>query len=239
MPLKLLTLNIEGSKHLDLVLPLLKKENADVVCLQEVFLEDLNKLKNETMQCGFFPVSTRVEPDKYIEKPKGKWGVVLLTNQQNAGIKSHYYFGRGDSPTFTEPDNNDKVLVYTELEKDGLKYRIGTTHFTWTPDGNPSKHQWETFNSMMKFIKTFDDFILCGDFNAPRGREMFTEFTKHFKDNLPKQVTSTIDPKRHRIKGLELAVDTIFTTKQYKVSNVRVVEGVSDHKAVVGEIKRL
>ncbi len=204
MPIKLVTLNIEGSKHLDRVIPFLTKEKADVICLQEVFLKDFKKISDALCTSGkFFPTTNVNKINKYKIDLNGECGVVLLTNLPNNGIKHHYYFGSGNSPIFTDGDLIDRVLVYTEITKNSRTYRIGTTHFTWTPDGKPTEQQWKDFHNLMGFIKNFDDFILCGDFNAPRGREIFTEFTKDLKDNLPKDVVSTLDPKYHRVPTLQ------------------------------------
>ena len=44
-PLKLVSTNIEGNRHLDKILPFLQKSKADVICLQEVYLPDFLMLK--------------------------------------------------------------------------------------------------------------------------------------------------------------------------------------------------
>src|SRR5688500_15844020 len=44
MPLKLLTLNIEGDRHIDRVRATLKSHLPDIACLQEVLEEDCSRL---------------------------------------------------------------------------------------------------------------------------------------------------------------------------------------------------
>jgi len=230
MAIKLITLNVEQSNHLDKFVPFLKEESPDIVCLQEVMKADVSFIKNELKMEGvFFPTSNK----------DGIEGTLLLTKLPCSPIQAQYYFGEGKVPVYTDPYSKERVLLYTTVENQGKKFVIGTTHFSWTPDGDADELQWRDFHSLMKILKTFDNLILCGDFNAPRGREMFTEFTKHFKDNLPPEIESTIDPDLHRAKGLSLAVDTIFSTPHYLVRDVKVVSGVSDHKAVVGYVECL
>jgi len=237
MFLKLITINIEGSKHLDKVLAFLKKENPDVVCLQEVFAVDFPKIKNELkMEGKYFSTSNKASINKYTAQANGQEGVALLTRLPHDSIKGHYYVGKGDIPLFTDPYAKDRVLVHSTIESQEKKYTIGTTHFTWTPDGQPDKKQWQAFHSLMNYIKKFDNFVLCGDLNAPRGREMFAEFTKYFTDHLPLEINSTLDPKLHKAGHLELVVDTIFSTSYYTVHNIKTAEGISDHKAIIGEI---
>ena len=47
--MKLISLNIEGDKHLDdKILPFFDKEKPDVLCLQEVFAKDIQKICQRT-----------------------------------------------------------------------------------------------------------------------------------------------------------------------------------------------
>ncbi len=238
MAIKLLTLNIEGSKHLDKVVPFFKQENADIVCLQEVFKVDFPKIKKElNMQGKLFPGTNIIKPNKFADQLHGLKGVAYLTRLKHSSIEPYYYMGDNKIKEFVDPYLVNRILVYSVLDINKQKYIVGTTHFPWTPDGKSSKQQWQAFNSLMAFIKKFDGFILCGDFNAPRGGDIFSAFTEYFTDSLPQNITSTLDPALHR-KGdrLQLVVDTIFHTSNYEVNQVRVVEGVSDHKAIIGEI---
>ena len=233
--MKLITLNIEGSRHLDKFIPFIKKGNPDVVCLQEVFECDFDLIKKSLeMEGELFCTTTKI--DKNSDQQNGPQGVAILTKLQNNGIKSYYYFGEGTIPIYVDTYNVDKVLVYTTIEYRGKSYNISTTHFCWTPDGKADNHQREGLKSLMKF--DFSDFILCGDFNAARGEETYTFLSKFFKDNLPLDIKSTIDPILHRKKGLQLCVDSVFSKSCYNVE-VKVVEGVSDHKALVANIVRL
>ena len=160
-------------------------------------------------------------------------GTVMLTNLPNNGFRE-YYFRPKNVIVFTDFTKVARGMIVSTIEHEGKKFNIGTTHYAWTPDGQIDDDQRKDFVKLMEVANKYDEFLICGDFNAPRGREMFSMFTDHFKDNLPKDVVSTIDENIHKKKGLSLAVDSIFTTPGYKVSDVKVVDGVSDHKAIVG-----
>lgn len=73
--------------------------------------------------------------------------------------------------------------------------------------------------------------------NAPRGREIFEKFSEKFTDNVPEEVTTTLDQNIHRVKGLQLVVDGFFSSKNILVQDVKVCDGVSDHKTVLGSIE--
>ncbi len=229
--IKLITLNIEGNRHLSRVVPFLKKEDADVVCLEEVLKSDVEMFDNELGMFGKF-VPTMDNWNNPLDHFKGIWGVLFLS-KENVQVDYYYYVGEGKVPVYVNPNSTDRVLVYGTIE--GIT--IGTTHFTWTPNGEANDEQREDAPKLIEFIKG-KPFILCGDFNAPRGKETFSKFVENFKDNLPVEVESTIDPVLHKKGDLGLAVDTIFSTPEYTVSKVRVVEGLSDHKGIVAIISK-
>jgi len=82
-----------------------------------------------------------------------------------------------------------------------------------------------------------NNIIFCGDFNAPRGRKTWSILSSKLKDNIPDEIMTTVDAKIHRAGNLMLVVDGLFTSKNYKVTGVRVISGVSDHCAIVANIE--
>ncbi|MEA2056412.1 MAG: hypothetical protein U9O78_01685, partial [Patescibacteria group bacterium] len=52
--MKLISVNIEGDKHLDKVLPFLKKEQANVICLQEIYEHQQKNFEKELKMNSFF-----------------------------------------------------------------------------------------------------------------------------------------------------------------------------------------
>jgi hypothetical protein len=68
---------------------------------------------------------------------------------------------------------------------------------------------------------------------------VFGRLAERLTDNIPPDVTTTIDHDLHaRGPVPPYVVDGLFTTPQYAASDVRVVSGVSDHCAVLGRISR-
>ncbi len=233
----LLCLNIEGGMHLERVLPFLKQHSADVVCLQEVFKEDMPKLAAAIGCEGHFvAMHTKSGVNEFSAEARGVQGLAYFTALEHDPITIKFYVGTGTAPEHLHPDDEDRMLAFTTVRKDGESFTIGTTHFTWTPDGEANDKQRVALAKLLSFAP--EELVLCGDFNAPRGREIFTKLAEHYTDNLPADVESTLDPKLHRKPGLQLAVDSIFSTKHYRVSDVQVIDGVSDHKALIGTISR-
>lgn len=245
MSIKLISLNIEGNKHLDdRVLPFLLERKPEVVTLQEVFLSDVAKIEEALGMTGIFIPMADVNYENEHLPARGLWGILHLTKLNVVEASYQYYYGVEDEiPKFfanQDPNSMNRVLVWQVVEKEGQFYRFATTHFTWSKDGQTIDLQKQTYQSMNEILKTFPDVVLTGDFNAPRGREIFTNLSKSYTDNIPQDITTTIDNNLHKAKAnIQFVVDGCFTSEEYKASEVEVVDGVSDHMAVVATISKL
>lgn len=240
--LKLVSLNIEGRKHLrDIVLPFLKSREIDVLCLQEVFESDVDILKKELNMQGVFVarVLYRTNDSLDILLPNG---IAMLSKSEIKNIQTPCY--RGDPAVLKELAGHDhtanRIFLYGDIIKNGEIFRVGTTHFTWTPDGEANDYQREDLKNLFRILEAIPEIIICGDFNAPRGGEIFQEMAKRYKDNIPEKYDTSLDKNLHRVgKTRRLVVDVLFTSPQYVAENVELVGGVSDHCAVVGDIYKL
>jgi endonuclease/exonuclease/phosphatase family metal-dependent hydrolase len=227
--IRIITLNIEGDKHLDIV-----------ICLQEVFEKDVEQIKKSLSMNGeFIPCMYINEENVAHFSPGNVWGIMVLTNLLEYSISKKYYSSySSELPElgYKNPNAAHRVLFIIDVRKQAQNFRIITTHFTWTPDGNPLPLQFEHMEAMLSVLNTFDEFVLCGDFNAPRGGEVWKILAKKYTDTIPPNITTTLDPNIHRTKNLELVVDGIFSTPKYSVTNVAVRGGLSDHKAIIATI---
>ena len=239
MALKLLSLNIERDNHIPKVISLLEKEKPEVICLQEVQEPEFKMFKERFGFNAFFaPMLTypRIIAGK---KKLVRQGNALFTNLPLLKVQSFLYFGEGNAPLYTEPNMIDRLLVVGEIKKDDKNYTIATTHFTWADDGGVNEEQRRDVKQLLKLVRQREDLVLCGDFNAPRGREIFTILSKHLKDHIPAQIKTTLDPKLHQAGPLPYVVDYLWSTPHYAVRNVRIIDGISDHMVVVAEVEKL
>lgn len=237
MSIKLLTLNVEADRHLERVEATIAEHLPDLVCLQEALESDCARLASVGGYEVRFSISTHL-PNRVGDKRN--WGVAVLSRVPLRGQHEHYYSEDARIRVVREPNDVRRVVVMTELERLGQTYRIATTHFTWSPDGQIIELQVADFGRLKQALSAYPDYVLCGDFNAPRGREMFGKFERELSliDHLPAHVTSTLDPRFHRAPQLQLAVDTIFATPEYRVTDTRVLGGISDHKGILARIER-
>lgn len=242
MAIKLLSLNIEGDNHYERVFPFLLTEQPDVVCVQEFFLDDLplfeEKLSMQGYAVGMWTCSQ--ENDARISK-RGLMGVAIFSKLPMNNPGHQWYVGGEDRiiemfVPENSPETVSRALVYADVLKDGQLFRIATTHFTWSPGGSVTAVQQEHLDRLLPILKSIEPVVIVGDFNAPRGKAIFKTLAARYTDNIPASITTTMDQHLHRMPGLQFVVDVLFTDSHYVATDVQVVDGVSDHCAIVATI---
>jgi len=253
--LSLVSVNIEGRMHLDRVMPFVKAQQLDVLCIQELCEPDLEAFGQVIGGTGFFMPMMRLPEGVRATGGQGPvtLGVGIVSRFPITSHRIHYYHRASETtPEFDNATVESKhatqnlgVLV-ADIEKEGVQYRIATTHFTWTPrSGEPDDFQRADAKKLLELISPEGEFAFCGDFNAPRGGEIDALFTEHWREQIPVEYTTSIDVSLHR-NGQKnpddfdnLMVDHFFTTPSYAAHDVRLTFGVSDHAAIVGKLEKL
>jgi endonuclease/exonuclease/phosphatase family metal-dependent hydrolase len=245
--MKLVSLNIECNKHYDRFLPFLEKENPDVICLQEVLEEDFEFLKEKLGRPGIFkPQSLIFSPHpNYVELQGKCYGVAIFAHEI---LESGYVYYWGEE-THTKTDFGvylqnlealrSYVLVWAKVKNaSGDICRIASTHYPITKEGASTPHQLEVLIPFFEKLDTLGDFVLCGDFNAPRGNETFRRIAERYTDAIPEIYETSLDQNLHRVKGLMFMVDCLFITQEYEARDVALVDGLSDHMAIVAMVEK-
>lgn len=237
---KLVSLNIEGKKHLKEVGEFLAKTDADIVCLMEVCKEDVLIIAQDKYPFVVFGQNDVLGNNKSSGDSMLPTGVAILSKQVIQESDKEYF---GEKPR-TLIDRSGKtshapILLSVKVGR----ITVATTHFTWTHDGSVSEAQRKHLALLLDKVKD-KEMILCGDFNIPRGNELYKKLCEYFKDNIPKKIKSTLDPVLHyankeEVGRLKYVVDYLWSTKGYSASNVQVISGVSDHCALVCEVSML
>ncbi|MEI8337669.1 MAG: endonuclease/exonuclease/phosphatase family protein [bacterium] len=243
--MKLICLNIELNKHRDKVLNFLKKENPDVICLQELLEGDFEFFQKELGMQGVFKLWYFLNIPNRPEVFGQKHGVAIFAKKI---IDSGFIYFDGSEENIKKAfdeffsdkniqDNSVFVWIETVTEK-GEKFKFINTHLPVTEKGETTDYQLEVIEKLLRELLKIPEFILCGDTNAPRGKEAFTLLANKYKDNIPEKYKTSLDQNLHRVKGLQYMVDGLFTTPGYKAENVKLIDGVSDHMAIVADIEK-
>lgn len=238
---KLISLNIEGHKHLEQrVLPFLLQEQPDVVCLQETFQADVPALQAALgMEGTFVPMANVTQASIHMSHALGAWGIWQASRIEPVATGQAWYDGdpEAELPVFFHnhnPNSVNRVVVWLTLPD---MTTVATTHFTWSPRGEATAEQQQHLDKLLAIARQLPPHVLCGDFNAPRSGAIFTRLTQTYQDNIPASVDTTIDNQLHKSPDeIKLVVDGLFSQPSYQVENVRVSCGVSDHCAVVAQI---
>lgn len=242
--LNLLSVNIEGKRHLDKIERLIEQVRPVVVCMQEVFEDDIPRLIHTlTLGLGkkvvtyFTPILLKKENDRTIE-----FGNLIISTLPTQAYQEQYYLGGRDSLKMHRSGIfTDLALVLSSVvvEKDETTFQIATTHFCKSESGNiTSDFQRMHIRGLLEKLEALNECIVCGDFNAPRGGEIFTMLANRYTDNINSMYTTSLDPDLHRAGPLPYMVDGLFTTPEYKVTHMHFETGVSDHYAIVASIER-
>jgi len=171
----------------------------------------------------------------------GKRGVfgVAIFGRGNGTFGGKYYFKRRGNrlPYYHgHPNAGNRALVWYALTGGSQKLMVATTHFTWSKKGQATGKQRREARSLINIVDNIKPDVLCGDFNAPRGGEIFDCISKRLVDRIPQDTITTLDPELHYAGKLDLVVDGFFTQPRLSVEKVNLIGGISDHCAVVGII---
>jgi endonuclease/exonuclease/phosphatase family metal-dependent hydrolase len=243
--MKLITINAEGEKHLGRILPFIEREAPDVVCLQEIFEIHLHHFESLGYTTTFVPMVR-----KMLDGVNTNLGIVICSRLEVKDIRPIYFHDM--SGEIHDYDTEHKVLAVNNASLmvtvtcDEKEYRMGTTHFTWTPDGkNPSESQVRDMDTFCTLLKTEKPHIMCGDFNIPRNiNPLYPKLTEYYTDTVPLSYASSLDKDIHRCGNDPLKqhmftsfmVDYIFTQPPYIASDVHLQFGISDHASVIATI---
>ncbi|MES2134704.1 MAG: riboflavin kinase [Patescibacteria group bacterium] len=250
--MKLITVNIEGDKHLERVLAFLEREHADVICMQELFVTDAVFFSERlNMQYAYSPMLYAKRKKSDLETGE-ELGIGIFSHTPLTDVKSQNYWSPSDTlEQFDSTDVHTKrkterhVLLSGNIDIAGELFTIATTHFTWTPNGLPDHYQETDAEALLSLLSRMPEVIVCGDFNIPRGHNnLYKKITTIYKDAIPTSYISSLDLTLHRagkdpIEATNLAkfmVDYIFLSKKYEATEVRLEGNISDHMAVIGTI---
>ncbi len=240
--IKLILLNIEKSKHLGTVLTFLEKQKPDVFCVQEILENDIARFVAILGGAEFVFAPTirhmEMEGNPIV-------GDAIFSRLHIVRKDVQLYVGDADNiPELRPSESAEKrgalncALVTMSVEKEGDMFNIGTTHFTWTPDGKATLEQRLNMKKLLSILGLYEDMVFTGDFNAPRGGEIFSMLADKYKDNVPAHYLTSIDGDFHRAGQLKYMVDGLFSTPEYAISDVEMVCGLSDHCALVATVSK-
>jgi endonuclease/exonuclease/phosphatase family metal-dependent hydrolase len=242
--ISLLSINIEQHVHLDRVQPFFVEHRPDVICLQEVLEQDVERFATSLGYRGEFAPMHDILSKSAEAEPRNRKGIAILTSGKIVTAEKLFY---GNFPVQGMQARNPKVIVpdhavlqHVTINCNGEQFSVANTHFTWSPTGEEVTYdQQQNLERLLALLERYPEVILCGDFNSPRstrGDTIFDALATHYTDNIPTEITSTVDPNLHRVPGLEYVIDGLFSTPNYTAEDVKIWTGLSDHCGITAKI---
>ncbi len=221
---RFLQLNIQKKKHLEKVFQFIKEGDFDLLLLQEIYEEDA---KEWAEKLGYHTYVA-----KYTHQDKDT--VVIFSKLPFVDKEEYYLMAR--EMEYSSGPGYEFSLLRANIEVDGKEVVLLSAHLpVHYPGDEVSEYQMVCYKKLKPLLDSFPEFLFTGDFNTPRGTFIFDDMTTYMTDNIPKEVTTTLDPELHKVgKLFEYVVDAVFTKGGYVVQDVKLFEGLSDHKGITG-----
>lgn len=224
--MRILSVNIEGSRHLDKVETLIEEFDPDVVCFQELFERDRRVLSDRFAQVIHGPMSIQKQ-DHHAAEPVG---VAFASNHAFEPITLRYA-GPEELEHYIKFD--EKLIQRWLLGGVLNGMAIVTTHMMVTQNASVEAFQHRDAHTILSHLDAFERVVFCGDLNAARGAPIYDLFARSLSDRIPKELETTLDPVLHRAAPINLVVDGAFTKNTNAQVEVRF--GISDHAALLIE----
>jgi len=244
MRLKVIQLNMWHGVFLDRVIDFIKKENPDVVLLQEVTLGggdqkelgrgDCYERLSESleMESVFGPQWSCIGKVKYLK------GQAIFTKRQIKWFGGYYYHGYLSIVKQIEAGVKPVGLMLSAgIEVDGRIIDFVNIHYLWSLHPEINKAQLAAVEELNNALSGKTELIVTGDFNVTDDSAVYNRLIEGgLIDDRPEMTANTLHPSIHKIKGSKkLAVDYIFHKgEKIRLKESRIPEvAISDHLPIV------
>jgi endonuclease/exonuclease/phosphatase family metal-dependent hydrolase len=251
MHIKFLTLNIEhGGKLMDNILSFIRRENPDILFIQEVFNATDKNLERRfrTVEVfkeelgDIFPHSD-FKAHSYDPDIKAEMGNAVFSKFE-IEERDRYFFDvdyaqvhfQGEHDPITVP----RILQYVKVKVSEVELNLFNIHGIWGHDGNDNPRRDEMAETIIEKIGNKKNVILAGDTNL----NPHTEFVKkvqrelNLKSVFGESLVSTFNMAHKDLPGYATsAVDMIFVSPEFEIlEKYMPMDDVSDHRPLVATV---
>ncbi len=254
MRLKLVSLNTwNGGKLWEPMLAFLKKENPDILALQEVqytydpFITeprfktlDLLSPKLSLPHRMFAPAYSGIDAEMPLRAERGNGVLSRMTL-----IKAEHWFfteagyGMTGKDGEGDPSKYPRNLQYVLIQINDKKLHVFNTQGIWGTDNKDTPERLTMASFILEKIGDKQPAILCGDFNIDAGSQTIKNIGAKLKDVFAGDKRTTSFNLKQKAKGTHYntsVVDFVFTTPDIKILEHRIPQvDVSDHMPLVVE----
>lgn len=254
MTLKILTLNIfEGGIYFPNILKLLKREQPDIFCLQEVYnginvtLPEYYQSMN-VLQTEFPQYHSHFSPELLAITVEGKLDLGNATFSRFPILKKQTDFfdiPYGEHPQVSPVHDYSKYpqnMQTSVIDIEGKKLHVFNVHGIWGTDGDDNSERLKMSKVITHQIHGKKPAMLMGDFNVQANTKTIKNIEKHMQNVFKEDLTTSFNLAHKDLEkypGYETAVvDMFFVSKDVKVITKSVPDDdVSDHLPLLCEVE--
>lgn len=216
-----------GEIDIDAIVNVIRKENPDLVALQEVDVNTERSGKGNQAEVIAEKLGMKAFFGRAIDHQGGYYGVAILFRYPLMETSVT------PLPEDAAPASEDRVLATAKVKlPGGMVIRFGSTHLDVVSPEN-REQQVKAINAIA--AKETTPFIVAGDFNAVHGSGAILELDKHFTRTCLNDCVPTIP-----VDKPDRAIDFIAFSKEapFRVVSQKVIPEryASDHLPVVATL---
>ena len=247
--MKILQWNIWYKENIDNVLKTLKEIDADILCLQEITINDEHNEKDcshyvaDKLGYDFF-----YEPAQIIERANGEersYGNAIFSRTPMKRTASTYIqplqHEHEDQPlAFWE---QGRVYLEADVETESGSLTVGTVHMSYTTAFQSTPAKEREVGKLLEILQQKKQkYIVTGDFNATPNSKMIGQIQEIMKNAGPAMTEMTWTTKPFSYQGFEASMldwrlDYCFSTSDVKIKSASIVNTpYSDHLPILLEL---
>jgi endonuclease/exonuclease/phosphatase family metal-dependent hydrolase/ubiquinone/menaquinone biosynthesis C-methylase UbiE len=241
MIIKFIQWNICYHEKVDKIIELLKRLDADIICLQELSGNTVINPNIRTdirigKELGLFSYCEKTQEWSNWEKEYQANGIFskfpIIESKKTILHSSH-------SPSIINFSEEGRIYIEALIEIQDFHLYIGTTHLSYSHKFLGSIQKEEEEKKLIKAIKHRNNYIFSGDLNAPPNSNIVNQLLKKFKHCGPDFESKTWTTKPFDYNGfieneLNWRLDYIFSTKDIVIKSSEIIEtDISDHLPIL------
>lgn len=239
-------------KYINEIAEYLKKENFDIIHLQEVtgsfesfekidcFSEIQKIVGNEMSSEIISPLKIKDREDSYFGNATFFRSTFDVVECEILWLKPYKEIEKYDNRRI---EDDPRAVLDLKLDIGGTHVNFLNTHLAWSPTAEDTDEKVGQGNILVQYVKNITGpFVLSGDFNVTPNSKIVKGLDKVGINLTTKNnVLNTLNPRKHKASHLfppGIAVDYIYTSKDIKTEKFEVLEDfdLSDHLGLAVEL---
>lgn len=226
--LKVISWNIWGGKNLSEIIELLKKESADIICLQEVLADENESNSNAEIIAQALGLEWSYQPSTLLSPQISyllKEQKIQTSRQWGNAILSKYHIEQHRVHTLSE--SHKRIALEIVVNITGNDIHFFSTHLVHT-NYSPIEIQINQTKNLLNILPDKLS-VVCGDFNSKPETDVIRLMEERMT-NTQRPYSNGAYTYTSNSTGAKSVVDYIFCTENIKVISSGAIESdASDH----------